>query len=288
MGFATIFGSLAFGFIFVSMVVFATVVQHNMAEAATEDHGRAENEQRVRSSSISITSATYDPLGTAQWIDNLYADFANGTTANTEVTREGSITLTTQPYVNGTYTSSAIDTGFSTTEYTALSWSSVEPLSTSITFQLRSANDTAALAAASFIGPDGTATTYYTISGSSTNETHNDSRYIQYRAYLGTNDDTQTPQLTSVTIDLVRPVGTTTIDVQNTGSEKLLPGETDVYLAGQRIARTDAQRTLTLQDSAEQALWNPGETITITVPRAITTPNTLTVANGPVTATGIV
>lgn len=67
-----------------------------------------------------------------------------------------------------------------------------------VKLQARSCDD-AICAGENFIGPDGTAGTYYTTTGEALNAVNN--QYFQYKAYLISNDNINTPELQSVTID---------------------------------------------------------------------------------------
>lgn len=100
----------------------------------------------------------------------------------------------------GRLTSSTFDTG-GASNYTTIEW---EPASqnpaTTLRFQVASNNDNATW---NFIGPDGTAATYYTVPGTSLHSSHNGNRYIRYQAYLETTDGTFTPVLSNVNVNYV-------------------------------------------------------------------------------------
>jgi hypothetical protein len=101
----------------------------------------------------------------------------------------------------GIFTSSVFDTGTSATAYTTLEWqpTSQDPAS-SIKFQLATNNDNTTW---NFIGPDGTASTYYTVPGTTISTTNNNARYIRYKTFLLTTDTSKTPVLTSVNVNYV-------------------------------------------------------------------------------------
>lgn len=100
----------------------------------------------------------------------------------------------------GQFISSTFDTGGSS-NYTTMEW---EPTSqnpaTNLRFQVASNGDNATW---NFIGPDGTAATYYTVPSTSLNSIHNGDRYVRYKAYLETNDNAFTPNLSNVKINYV-------------------------------------------------------------------------------------
>jgi prepilin-type N-terminal cleavage/methylation domain-containing protein len=102
---------------------------------------------------------------------------------------------------SGWLESSTFDTGANTTNYTTLTWapSSQDP-ATTLKFQIAANNDNATW---NYLGPDGTAGTYYTVSGSNISSALDNSRYARYRVFLSTTDTKSTPILTSVNINYV-------------------------------------------------------------------------------------
>jgi hypothetical protein len=102
---------------------------------------------------------------------------------------------------SGSLISSAFDTGTSQTSYTGITWqpTSQNP-ATSVKFQIATNNDNETW---NFIGPDGTAETYYTTPGTEISSANNNSRYMRYKVFLSTNDNSVTPVLTSVTINYI-------------------------------------------------------------------------------------
>ncbi len=97
--------------------------------------------------------------------------------------------------------SSTFDTGSSSTAYTTLNWqpTSEDPADT-VKFQIATNNDNTTW---NFIGPDGTSGTYYTTPGGSISSANNNNRYIRYRAFLSTTDNTKNPTITSVGVNYV-------------------------------------------------------------------------------------
>ncbi len=104
--------------------------------------------------------------------------------------------------LTGDFISSARDTGVVETVFNYLAWTADEPSGTSLQFQIRSAGTEAALAAAVWVGPDGTTATYYVIPGTTVtaDPAASGTRWLQYRA-LFTSDGSTTPVLQDVTID---------------------------------------------------------------------------------------
>jgi len=105
------------------------------------------------------------------------------------------INALTQYYTSGSLTSSAHDTGYSA-DFGTISWTADVPTDTTLEFQIATNNDNSTW---SFVGPDGTASTFYTTSGS-TILGHDGNQYIKYKAYFKTTDITITPILHDITI----------------------------------------------------------------------------------------
>ncbi len=84
-----------------------------------------------------------------------------------------------------------------TTVWSTLSWTATTPANTSVQFQVAASNSP--IGPFSFVGPDGTAATFFTASGASLAQ-FDGNRYLEYRAYLATTDKTMTPTLSDVTV----------------------------------------------------------------------------------------
>ncbi|MCX6778868.1 MAG: prepilin-type N-terminal cleavage/methylation domain-containing protein [Candidatus Magasanikbacteria bacterium] len=100
---------------------------------------------------------------------------------------------------SGDLISSTIDFG-AASNFTNIVW---EPLSQppqtgtdSLKFQIATASSTSA--SWQFLGPDGTASTYYTISDTNISSVHNGDRYLRYKVFLSTTSQNSTPQLSEV------------------------------------------------------------------------------------------
>lgn len=268
--------------------MFEVVNHRNLIQTQTEMQARNQADIQSGQSLFSLSGENYAYAPTIYWTETLYSDFTDGTFSQTTATGEGSVTLNTQPYVNGTYTSNIFDSGYDTTNYTTLSWTSVLPGTTGVQFQTRCGNTTAGITSASFAGQNGLTSGYYTVSGTQLNESMNYCRYLQYRANLTTQDTSQTPELQAVSIGVTRPVGVIELNVTNSGATSFIPNATDVYIGGIRVARNDTLRTLTLHDNAGQALWDPGETLQIDVYKNIGVETNVIVASGSTKTSGSV
>ncbi len=108
-------------------------------------------------------------------------------------------TIPYSEYVSsGNFTSQVID-AIVKVNWTSAGWYNNSPSLTSISLQARSCDDSSC-SGESFAGPDGTSASYYTNDISSElNASIN--RYFQFIAYFTTSDQSQTPQLSSVTIN---------------------------------------------------------------------------------------
>lgn len=98
---------------------------------------------------------------------------------------------------DGILMSSTIDTGSASNFYNLIWLPSGAPASTTVTFQIATATTTSP-ASWQFLGPDGTSATYYAISDSPINTIHNGDRYLRYKAYLHTDDDSISPTVSDV------------------------------------------------------------------------------------------
>ncbi len=104
---------------------------------------------------------------------------------------------------NGVLTSSIFDTG------TSSNWSRVDIYPTdqpvaagpnSVRFQIATAPENTATTTWNYFGPDGTASTYYTITNNTINAVHDGDRYIRYKIYLSTEDTSVTPNVSDFVI----------------------------------------------------------------------------------------
>ena len=141
--------------------------------------------------------------GQADWqnITEYYSDSGGIDTSTTplalRLASNGGDTLVASAYLD----SSSFDTGSKNTNYTTINW---EPASqnagATVQFQIATNNDDATW---NFVGPDGTSNTYFTSPGASINSLNDNNRYIRYRAYLSTTDNTKNPTITNVGINYV-------------------------------------------------------------------------------------
>jgi|GEM_PF-416546 len=81
--------------------------------------------------------------------------------------------------------------------WSTISWTATVPANTSLKFQVAASNSSNG--PFTFVGPDGTAATFFTTSGASLSQFYG-FRYLKYKAYLATTDTTQTPVLNDVAV----------------------------------------------------------------------------------------
>lgn len=97
--------------------------------------------------------------------------------------------------------SSSFDSGATTTTYYTIEWDPKnQPSETgidSIKFKVATNNDNTTW---NYIGPDGTANTYYTLSNNTLNSSHNNNRYLRYKAFLSTASTSYTPIISDTSV----------------------------------------------------------------------------------------
>jgi hypothetical protein len=210
---------------------------------------------------------------------NPYANGQRVTSTNsgstwTADTTVGGRDLSFVTYINpgyassGTFVSSLKDanpTPGRTATWTTLSFSAATPAGTDVKFQVAGSNTS--YGPFNYVGPDGTAGTYFTTSGASLSE-FNGFRYLRYKAYLSTSDGAVTPALSSVQVcfeDVAAPTdlavdpaagtfgGTTTLSAKLTSAGNPLSGKTISFtLNGNPVgtAQTGAGGVATLNNAS--------------------------------------
>ncbi|MCC7355995.1 MAG: prepilin-type N-terminal cleavage/methylation domain-containing protein [Candidatus Doudnabacteria bacterium] len=184
----------------------------------------------VRLHKNSTGSDSYATTGGSIWQQLSWVG-GGGQTTFSDITRyssdDGNVDVATAPtglrlrvlgsnYVpSASLESSTFDTG-AASDFTTITW---EPTSqvpgTEVKFQVASNNDNLTW---NFIGPDGTAGTYYSTPGTTLHASHASTQYIRYKAFLSTTDDSITPVLSNVGINYVSGC--------NTPGQVIFPGLT--------------------------------------------------------------
>jgi serine protease len=119
---------------------------------------------------------------------------------NSDLSFKTYVTTGTLTYAtSGVFTSSSKDGtpgGYHSVEWNSISWNAASPISTEVRMQAAASN--LVTGPFNYVGPDGTAATYFT-SGASLAQ-FNGYRYLRYRALLSTLDSSVTPALDDVTV----------------------------------------------------------------------------------------
>ena len=115
----------------------------------------------------------------------------------------------------GVYESATIDLGVQA-DFSNLDFTVTTNASTAVKFQLAANNGGSVW---NYIGPDGTAGTYFTSTGTAIPSSLDNNRYIKYKAYLSTTDATYTPSLDDITITYtyLALIGSLTSSIFDTG-----------------------------------------------------------------------
>ncbi len=105
--------------------------------------------------------------------------------------------------VTGDLTSSVFDTG-TVSNFSQISWApTAQPSAvgtSSVRFQIATAQSNTATTTWSFLGPDGTAGTYYSTSNTNISSAHSGDRYFKYKTYMQTASTTYTPNVSDVAV----------------------------------------------------------------------------------------
>jgi len=137
-------------------------------------------------------------LANGQWF--LTTNSGGSWSANTQDIYFATYVTPTALQPSGNLVSSTKDSGAvtgTTTTWTTLSWTATTPVNTTVKFQAAASNNAAG--PFNFVGPDGTAATFFTTTGASLSQ-FNGKRYLQYKAFLSTTDTSVTPTLSDVTV----------------------------------------------------------------------------------------
>jgi type II secretory pathway pseudopilin PulG len=129
---------------------------------------------------------------------------SNGNVNYSSTPGEVRLASTGSNYVSsGWIESSTFDTG-TTTNLVSISWlPGDQPVAAgegSVRFQLASLPEVLPESVWNFVGPSGTASTYYEVPGESTALAQNGDRYFRYRLYLETDDTSVTPAVSDVSV----------------------------------------------------------------------------------------
>ncbi len=186
----------------------------------------------------------------------------NGLTFTADSTRDFNFKayMKTGFAASGNLQSSARDSnpgaGFSPT-WTTLSWTATTPANTALRFQVAASNSQ--FGPFNFVGPDGTAATFFTTSGASLTQ-FNGFRYLQYKALLSTTDSTATPTLADVTT-CYSVLGPPELSITvSDGGASVVPGGVVSYTVNYANAAGNQDATgVTISDTVPaNTTFNPG------------------------------
>jgi Carboxypeptidase regulatory-like domain len=123
--------------------------------------------------------------------------------------------------------------GFTPT-WTTLSWTASTPANTTLGFQVAGSNSISG--PFSFVGPDGTAGTFFTTSGASLSPQFDGNRYLKYKAYLSTTNSAVSPTVNDVTLCY-------TNGCTSPATPTIAPGGPTTFCAGGSVTLTSSSAT---------------------------------------------
>ena len=165
--------------------------------------------QLVDDASVKLEGASFDKtliagrsfFGETDWSGGNYSSKDAGIETDNPTGQVGLVS-TGGLYATSTVStliSSTFDLGTSITALYEISWNPVsQPVQTgsnSLRLQIATNNDNSSW---TFIGPDGTSGSYYTVSSSTIHISHDNDRYLRYRVLLQTADENFTPTLEDI------------------------------------------------------------------------------------------
>ena len=156
--------------------------------------------QPYRIEAFTPSTANAD-LMTYDGTNSLYAENTSGTWVENVDKSDLLFRFTAATYnTSGNYISSLLDAG-ATASFNTLSWlpATDQPSGTAVKFQLASA--LTEIGPWNYYGPDGTASTYYTVSGQTISPVHSGKRYMFIKGYLESASSDTTPVINSIALD---------------------------------------------------------------------------------------
>ncbi len=164
----------------------------------------------VSNATVGISSGVFSDSAVTGRVVYKDSDWSSGQYSNTSGVIDvdgvpGSIRLAVN--ASGTYDtgvaswleSETVDFGSVSTTYYEVTWSPAsQPVSTgseSLRLQIATNNDNATW---DYVGPDGTAGAYYTVSRTDISAGQSSKRYLRYKVYLSTEDENETPSLNDI------------------------------------------------------------------------------------------
>ena len=174
---------------------------------------------RTGTYAYTCSCATPGFSNTNPYANGQFVTSANSGTTWAADTTVGGRDLNFITYINpgfassGTFVSSLKDANPApgrTPNWTTLTFTATQPAGTAVIFQVAASNSAAG--PFNFVGPDGTAATFFTTSGASLSQ-FNGFRYLKYKAFLSTNSGSVTPTLSSVAVCFNDVAGTSSTNL---------------------------------------------------------------------------
>ena len=222
-------------------------------------------------SDVDLIEASYSAPELDTMIISSYDDFSDAILDNINATSQlGNITIANDSVVyfeSGNWTSNIINMNHPV-NFSTLSVSRVVSANTWVGVQIRSSETLSGLIG-DFLGPDGTADTYYETSSESINSVHNTHIFMQFKIYMNTTDTSETPVVSEINFTFRFGYGDVTAKIKNSGEIKLSKDVFDIFIDEERIPRNLANLTSSVISSTEitnPGLWDPGETLQISFP----------------------
>ncbi|HEV7488032.1 MAG TPA: carboxypeptidase regulatory-like domain-containing protein, partial [Thermoanaerobaculia bacterium] len=262
---------------------------------------------------LSITSGTQYalilrpvsvPAGSGYfWIRSSPSTYANGSrvlsadsggTWSSDTTRDYNFRTYVQTgyAASGTFVSSPKDSnpaGGNTPIWSTFSWNATVPANTTLQFQLAGSNNPNG--PFNFVGPDGTAGTFFTTSPVQLSPQFYNLRFLEYKAFFATTDPNFTPTLSDATacfnnVDCSSTVATitptpATVCSSSAGNTASGPAGMTAYAWG------IANGTITSATNIQTITYTAGASGTVTLSLTVTSPNGCIVSGStPVTISG--
>src|SRR6185369_5222063 len=159
--------------------------------------------------------------------------------------------------------------------WSTFSWNDTTPANTSIQFQIAGSNNVNG--PFNFVGPDGTAGTFFTTSPVNLQPQFYNSRYLEYKAFLATTDPGVTPTLSDATFCFNDVDCSTTIAPITPTPTVVTPNSTGNTASGPAgmtsYAWSITNGTITSATNTQSITYTAGESGTVTLNLTVTAPN---------------
>jgi hypothetical protein len=158
--------------------------------------------------------------------------------------------------------------------WSTLSWNATTPANTSVQFQVAGSNSVNA--APNFVGPDGTAGTFFTTSPASLSQFYG-LRYLRYKAFLATTNNAVAPTLHDVNLCFANVDCSTTVATITPTPAQVCENSTGNAASGPAGMTTYAwgitNGTITSATNTQSITYTAGASGTVTLSLTVTAPN---------------